>query len=320
MCYKALLSGGMGFVFVAFVCLQGQRVPLPTAHMQCVSVLTYFLGFGVVVWCGVVWCGVVWCGVVWCGVVWCGVVWCGVEWCAEGCYQKAMAGMSCTQENAKRVALIRDLSLTICPVCWVPPALPWAGSCRSHAGPPQLHVACLLDVVGRVRWCMRGGGGGLAVVLAHAPDWLLWAPFGGCTYAVPSPFLCGGSLHPHAMVPQAPGLAAGCGTSLCTPPYGCALWAAASPFVHHRPAVGIAHCRLILFTILMLWAVGSGVSCSRLHRRGQWAVVAPCVHSPTAVGSGLWRLLLYTASLLWAVGSVHPSAKCCTTMGSVNQV
>ena len=60
----------------------------------------------IVVWCGVVWCGVVWCGVVWCGVVWCGVVWCDVVWCGvvcrRCCYQKAMAGMDCTQENASR--------------------------------------------------------------------------------------------------------------------------------------------------------------------------------------------------------------------------
>ena len=81
--------------------------------------------------------------------------------------------------------------------------------------------------------------------------------------------------------------ATGCGTSLCTRSHGCAQWAAASPFVHHRPAVGSAQWQLLLFPVPLLWAVGSGVSCSPPHRCGQWATVGIILY--TAVkGNGQW--------------------------------
>ena len=95
-----------------------------------------------VVWCGVAWYGMVWHGVVWCGVAWCGAAWLGMVCCSVvryglvcrmRCYQMAMAGMSCTQGNAKREGCVFGAH----------PLVPATLPCRSGCGS--------LEVGGHVR-------------------------------------------------------------------------------------------------------------------------------------------------------------------------
>ena len=259
------------------------------------------------VWCGVVWCGVVWCGVVWCGVVWCGVVWCGVVWCAGGAVIDRQWPECVAHGKMQNGWVLIFNYKSNCVLCLL------GARCPAVGRRPRISCSPPPDSALAVFWgfCAVFARGGASASALRRPMRRT-----GCSgprlAAAPvlhlTPFLCGGS--PHLPRHGASGPCKGFET-LHT------LRAVASPIVQHRPAVGSAHWRLLLFTIPQLLAVGSGVSfCSLSHRRGQWAAVAPCVHGPTAMGSGPWWILPYAAPLLWAASSADPSAHCRTAMGS----